>query len=92
MCRMWRNEKGRKALVKWKKSAGATGYKIYRAAKKNGKYKVVKTVKKGSTVKWTNKKLNAGKKYYYKVRAFRKEYGKIAYSAFSNISYCKAKK
>lgn len=85
-------EKGRKALIKWKKSAGATGYKIYRAAKKNGKYKVVKTVKKGSTVKWTNKKLNAGKKYYYKVRAFRKEYGKIAYSAFSNISYCKAKK
>ena len=84
--------KDRKIRLRWKKAAGATGYKIYKAVKKNGKYKLVKTIKKASAVKWTNKKLKAGKKYYYKVRAFRKQYGKTAYGAFSNISYCKAKK
>ena len=84
--------KGKRIRVKWKKATAATGYKIYKATKKNGKYKLIKTIKKSSVVKWTNKKLKAGKKYYYKVRAFRKQYGKTAYSAFSNISYCKAKK
>ena len=84
--------KGKKIRIKWKKASGATGYKIYRAVKKNGKYKLVKTIKKASVVKWTNKKLKAGKEYYYKVCAFRKQYGKTAYGAFSNKSYCKAKK
>lgn len=47
---------GRKqASISWKKTAGAGGYKVYRAVKKNGKYKTVKTITKASTVKYTNK-------------------------------------
>ena len=49
----------------WKKAANAKKYQVYRATSKNGKYKLVKTVK-GTT--FVNKKLTTGKKYYYKVR------------------------
>jgi hypothetical protein len=85
-------KKGRKALVQWKKVPGATGYEVYRAAKKTGKYKRIVTIKKGTILKYTNKKLKKGKKYYYKVKAVRRANGKTARSAFSNISYCKVKK
>ena len=85
-------KKGRKALVKWKKVAGATGYKIYRAVKRAGKYKLVKTIKKGTILKWTNNNLKKGRKYYYKIKAYRKSGGNTAYSAFSTIKYCKARK
>ena len=57
--------------VSWKKVKSAKGYQIYRATKKSGKYKKVKTIKKAKTVSWTNKKLTTGKRYYYKVRAIR---------------------
>lgn len=53
------------ATLKWNKVNGATCYKVYRSAKKNGTYKCVQTVKTLST-KVTAKK---GAQYYYKVRA-----------------------
>ncbi len=81
----------KKVRVSWKKVTGASGYVIYRATKKNGKYKKVKTIKKGSTKSWTNKKLKSKKKYYYKVRAYRNVSGKKVYSVYSNISYKKVK-
>lgn len=84
-------KKGKKAQVRWKKVAGATGYEIYRAKKKAGKYKRVAKIKKGTTLKWINKKLKKGKKYYYKVIAIRKTDGGTARSAFSNICCIKAK-
>ena len=37
------------------------GYVVYRATSKNGKYKAVSTIKKGSTVSYTNKKLTSKK-------------------------------
>ncbi|MDO5425167.1 MAG: hypothetical protein Q4F41_15705 [Eubacteriales bacterium] len=57
--------------LKWKKVSGASGYIIYRADKKGGSYKKLATVKKGSTVTYTDKKLTTGKTYYYKVRAYK---------------------
>ncbi|MBQ1352460.1 MAG: hypothetical protein IIY39_00665 [Firmicutes bacterium] len=84
--------KGRKARITWKRAAAATGYQIYRSTKKNGTYKRIKTINKGTTLKWINKKLRKGQRYYYKVRTFRKVNGKTAYGAFSNKSYCRAKK
>lgn len=57
--------------ISWKRVKKAKGYQIYRATKKNGKYKKVKTIKKAKTVSWINKKLTTGKRYYYKVRAIR---------------------
>lgn len=76
----------KKMTLKWKKVSGASGYKIYRAAKKKGKYKKVATIKKGKTVKWTNKKLKKKKKYYYKIKAYRKVSGKLVYSTYSYAS------
>lgn len=60
-----------KLTVSWKRVKNAKGYQIYRATKKNGTYKKVKTIKTAKTVSWTNKKLTTGKRYYYKVRAYR---------------------
>lgn len=81
----------RKITVSWKKITGATGYKVYRATKKNGKYKLVKTIGKQSTVKFVNKKLKKNRKYYYKVRAYKTVSGKTGYGAYSKISYKKVK-
>ncbi len=67
-----------KVTVTWKKVAGVTGYKVYRATSKNGSYKKVATVK---TLKWTDSKLKTGKTYYYKVRA----YNKTANSGYSKV-------
>lgn len=74
----------KKAVVSYKKVAGANGYEIYRSTAKNGKYKLVKTVKTGSTVKFTNSGLKSGKTYYYKVRAYRNVDGGKVYGAYGN--------
>ena len=58
------------AKLSWKKVKGATGYKVYRSTKKNGKYKKVKTITKKSLVTFKAKKSN--KKYYYKVVVYKK--------------------
>ncbi len=73
--------------VSWKKNSNADGYIIYRATSKSGTYKKVKTITKNSTVKYTNTGLTKGKKYYYKVRAYKKSTnGKVTiYSPYSAI-------
>ncbi|MBD9054978.1 MAG: DUF4430 domain-containing protein [Eubacterium ventriosum] len=63
-------KKAGRTVLSWKKVKGATGYKVYRSTKKNGKYKKVKTITKKSLVTFKAKKSN--KKYYYKVVAYKK--------------------
>ena len=78
-------KKSSKLTFSWKKTDGAKGYQIYSGKKKNGKYKLLKTVKKGKTKKWSTKKMNS-KKTYYKVRAYvTGENGKRIYGDFSKI-------
>lgn len=77
--------------LKWDKAEGASGYEIYRATSKNGTYKKIKTVNNGNTVTFKNKKLNFNKKYYYKVRAFKKAGANTEYSEFSNTLTVKTK-
>lgn len=82
----------KKITVSWKKVAGANGYKIYRYNSSTGKYKVVKTVTKGSTVKWTNSSLKKGKTYRYKIKAYRNVDGKKVYSpSYSAVVKAKVK-
>ncbi len=69
--------------ITWKKVSGANGYVVYRATSPKGKYKKVKTVKKGT--KLTNSKLKKGKKYYYKVRAYKQIDKKKYYSKYSKV-------
>ncbi|MBQ9179346.1 MAG: hypothetical protein IJ132_00930 [Firmicutes bacterium] len=78
----------KKATLKWKKVVGAKSYQVYRATKKNGKFKKVATVKKLS---YTNKKLKSKKNYYYKVRAYAKADGKAYTGAFSQVVKVKVK-
>lgn len=40
-----KNKKKRKAVITWKKVKNADGYQVYRATKKSGKFKKVKTIK-----------------------------------------------
>lgn len=76
--------------VAWKKTAGASGYKVYRATSKKGKYKCVKTAS-SKTTSFTNKKLKKNKKYYYKVCAFVKSGKKTYNGAYSIVVMKKAK-
>lgn len=87
-----KNSSKRTATVTWKKAKGATGYVVYRATKKNGKYKAVKTITKASTTKFKNTKLKKKKTYYYKVRAVKKAGKKTTYSAYSKTVSVKIKK
>lgn len=87
-----KNSAKKTATVSWKKVKGATGYVVYRATSKNGKYKAVKKITKGSTIKYVNKKLKKKKTYYYKVRAFKKSGKKVTYGAYSKKVSVKIKK
>ena len=87
-----KNKKKKTAVVTWKKVIGASGYEVYRSTKKNSGYKKVTTIKKGSTVRYTNKKLKKGKTYYYKIRAYKTVNKNKGYSAYSAVKSVKIKK
>lgn len=78
--------------VSWKQIKGATGYEVYRATKKNGTYKLVKTLQGATKVSFTNKKLKKGTTYYYKVRAYRKIGKEKIYGSYSTVVSKKVKK
>ena len=69
-----------KIRLTWKAISGAAKYEVYRSASKNGTY-----TKLGSTTKtsYTNTGAQAGKMYYYKVKAIHSR--SAANSAFSAI-------
>lgn len=52
----------------WKAVPGAKGYEVQRSTNAKTGFKTIKTV---STAKYTDTKLTPGKKYYYKVRAYK---------------------
>ena len=82
---------GSKKAIKitWKKVKDATGYVV---EMKNGKkYKVIKTISKGSTVTFTQKNLKKGTKYYFRVKALVKSGSKKSYSSYSSVKSTKAK-
>ena len=58
--------------LQWTKQKDADGYLIYsNLCGKGNKMKLVKTIKKNSTVKFTQKKLKKGKNYKYMVVAYK---------------------
>ena len=56
-------------IVKWNKVAGAKGYYVYRK-EYGGSYSKIATIKKGSTVSYTDKKAQNGVTYVYAVRPY----------------------
>ena len=75
-----------KLKITWKKVSGATGYQIYRSTQKNSGYRRIKNLSSKSS-SYTNSKLKNGKRYYYKIRAYKSIDGKTYYGKFSNIKY-----
>ena len=65
-----------------KKSAGATGYQIYRSEQKNGTYKKIKTIK---TLTYKDKDIINNSAYFYKVRAYKKVNDKNVFSSYSDV-------
>ncbi|MEA4922488.1 MAG: PQQ-binding-like beta-propeller repeat protein [Eubacteriaceae bacterium] len=78
----------KKATVTWKKAKGASGYVVYKASSAKGKYKKVAAVKKNKAVV---KKLKKGKKYWFKVKAYKKSGKKKIYGPMSDYGYAKIK-
>lgn len=68
----------------WGKNSRATGYQIYRIdMKTNGKWIKYKTVKGNSNITLKDTRVELGKSYYYKVRAYRTVGSKTYYSSFN---------
>lgn len=65
----------KKAVVKWSKVTGATGYKVYYKTSKNGKWVGLKTTN-NKTTSYTKTGLVTGRTYYFTVKAYRTSNGK----------------
>ncbi len=79
-----------KATVKWSNVSGESGYQVYYSTKKDSGYKKVKSYKV-NVVKGSKSKLKSGKKYYFKVRAYKKTASGTVYSAWSAVKSVKIK-
>lgn len=70
--------------LSWKRDKGVSGYQVQRASdKKFSKDKKSVAVKGNKTTAYTEKKLKSGKKYYVRVRAYKKVNGKKCYGEWS---------
>lgn len=85
-------QKKKKMKLTWKKSSNANGYIIYRSTKKNKGFKKIATITKKSKCTYTDKKIKAGKKYYYKIIAYKKVNGTKVKSKYTKVQWAKAKK
>lgn len=83
--------KGRKIKISWSQVPGAHGYKLYMYDSKSKKYKC-KVTRKAYIKSVTHKGLKKGKKYKYKVRAYRVVNGKTVYGGYSSVKWAKAKR
>ncbi len=73
-----------KLILRWKKVRGAKGYEIYRKGPGERSYRKIKTIKKGTILRYTDSSVDRGSKYTYKIRCYSVSKGKKVYSAFSH--------
>ncbi len=78
----------KQATISWSKVKGASGYELYLATSKKGKYTRIKTT---NGLFYVKKPLIRGKKYYVKIRAYTNVKGKKVYGSFSSIGLVKIK-
>ncbi len=67
----------------WKKQPGVTGYRVYRFDEETGKYVILATFTGSSNNSYTDKGLEIGTKYKYKIRAYKKG-GNYYYGDYSD--------
>ena len=73
-----------KVKVSWEKVSDAKGYGVYRSSQKSGTFKLLKTISKNSTVKYTDGAVSPNRTYYYKVRAYTLDGEKKKWSSYSS--------
>jgi hypothetical protein len=73
------------AKVKWTKQSKVSGYQVYMATSKKGKYVKVATVA-GTKSAYTVKKLEESQTYYFKVRSYKLVDGVRKYGKYSTIA------
>ena len=81
----------KKASLKWNKQTGATGYVVYMATSKTGKYSKIATLKGNSAVSFTKTGLTKGRTYYFKVAAYKTVGSTTLYGSFSAVKAVKVK-
>lgn len=79
------------ATVTWKAVTGATSYRVYYTRDKDFDYFDSVKIKDGKTTSKTIKNLKSGKKYYFKVKAYKNFNGKNIYGNLSKVKSVKVK-
>lgn len=88
-----KSSKSRQMTVSWKKDTRATGYQImYSTDKKFRKNVKTVNIKKYKTTRCTVKKLARNKRYYVRVRSYKKVSGGKLYGSWSSMKNVKIKK
>lgn len=72
--------------ISWSKVSGVTGYQIYMSTKKDSGYKRIRTTS-SSVSSYTKSGLKKGRRYYFKVRSYKKAGSKYIYSNYSAVKY-----
>ena len=72
-----------KLRIEWKKSAGVTGYIVYRRSQGSSKWSKLATVEGESQLFCYDPKVSAKKTYYYTVKPFVKINGKTIYATWN---------
>jgi hypothetical protein len=62
------------------------GYEVWTSTVKNGKYKIVKTLR-GDVYQWTHQNLKLQSRHFYKVRGYKFVDGKKVYTKWSALGY-----
>ena len=79
---------GKTAVLSWDKCTGADGYQVYYSTSKDGEYKKLKST---SALSLKKSGLKSGKKYYFKVRAYKKTSSATVFGGFSKVKSVKIK-
>lgn len=75
--------KGRKLIIKWAKDKNAAGYQVQISMDKN--FKKISKQKNVTRNSYTAARLKAGKKYYVRVRSYKKSGMETLYGAWSKV-------
>lgn len=69
----------------WKPMSGVSGYQVYRSTTESSGYQKVAEIKGKDSATYKDASLKAGKIYYYKVRAYKKNSVKTGLGSFSAV-------
>lgn len=72
-----------KLTISWNKISDVHGYVLYRSTSSKGTYKKIAIIRDESTTSYTDNGLEGNKRYYYKLRSYKKIDGNTFYSGYS---------